>query len=239
MAGAADYANIAAASVAFVGSHFALSHPLRAPLVARIGEKGFLGLYSLVAFAMLGWIIWAYRAAPAAPLWWEPVDAIWAIGSAIMLVASIFLMGSLIRNPALPDPIGPGPTGQAKPVPVPTGVFAVTRHPMLWAFALWGVAHILVFPDPANIIVAVAMTFLALVGAHMQDRKKAVLQPDFWPQWRSRTSYWPFAAIARGDARFGGFGMHALAGGLLVWLAASWAHIPLTGWAAGVWRWLG
>lgn len=234
MTDAAAYTNVTAAAVAFVGSHFLLSHPLRAPLVRALGEKGFLGLYSLIAFAILGWIIWAYRATPAAPLWWEPTDAIWAVGSAIMLVASILLMGSLVRNPAMPDP-----TGATKPVPVATGVFAVTRHPMMWAFALWGVAHILVFPDPANVIVAAAMTVLALVGAHLQDVKKAQLQPGFWPQWQARTSYWPFAAIARGDARFGGFGMHALAGGLVVWLVASWAHIPLAGWDAGVWRWIG
>ena len=27
-------------------------------------------------------------------------------------------------------------------------------------------------------------------------------------------------------------------GGLVVWLVATWAHIPLSGWAAGIWRWL-
>lgn len=234
MLDAAAYTNVGAAAAAFVGSHFLLSHPLRRPLAGALGEKGFLGLYSLVSLATLDWVIWAYRASPAAPLWWEPTDAIWAVGSAIMLVASILLMGSLIRNPALPHP----EARAAEDVPLPTGVFAVTRHPMMWSFALWGIAHILVFPDPANVIVAGAMTFLALVGAHLQDRKKAQLQPDFWPAWQRRTSYWPFAAIARGDARFGGFGMHALAGGLVVWLLASWAHIPLAGWEAGIWRWL-
>ena len=234
MTDAAAYTDVGAAAAAFVGSHFLLSHPLRAPLVARIGERGFLLLYSLVAFAALGWVIQAYRAAPAVPLWWEPTDAIWAVGTAIMLAASILLMGSLVRNPAFPHP----EARASEDLPAPRGVFAVTRHPMMWSFALWGVAHILVFPDPANVIVAGSMIVLALVGAHLQDRKKAALQPDFWPRWQQRTSYWPFAAIARGDARFGGFGMHALAGGLVVWLVASWAHIPLAGWDAGIWRWL-
>lgn len=227
--------HVLAACIAFVGTHVLLSHPLRAPLVARIGERGFLLLYSLVAAATLGWIVVAYRAAPAVPLWWEPTDAIWAIGSALMLVASILLMGSLIRNPALPHP----EARTAADIPAATGVFAVTRHPMMWASALWGVAHILVFPDPANVVVAVAIIVLALVGAGLQDRKKAKLQPDFWPGWQRRTSYWPFAAIARGDARFAGFGLHALAGGMVIWLGATWAHIPLSGWAAGVWRWIG
>ena len=98
--------------------------------------------------------------------------------------------------------------------------------------------HILVFPDPTNIVLSLAIIILALVGAHLQDRKKERLQPDFWRQWERRTSYWPFAAIAAGRARIGRIGMHALAGGTVVWLAATWAHIPLAGWAAGIWRWI-
>lgn len=217
------------AAIAFVGTHFLLSHPLRAPLVRVTGEAGFLGLYSLVAFATLIWLALAYRAAPAgAPLW--PVgDTLWAVATIVMLVASVLFMGSLVRNPALPDP-----TDRKKPVPAPSGVFAITRHPMMWGFALWGVAHIIAFPDPSNIVLCAAMIVLALVGAHMQDRKKARLEPDFWPEWERRTSYWPFAS----GQRIGSLGGHALGGGVVVWLAATWAHIPLAGWAAGVWKWI-
>ena len=84
-----------------------------------------------------------------------------------------------------------------------------------------------------------AIIVLALVGAAMQDRKKRTLQPAMWPGWEQRTSYLPFAAVAAGRARLRGFGIHALAGGLLVWLVATWAHMPLAGWAAGIWRWIG
>ncbi len=219
------------AAVAFVGTHFLLSHPLRASLVRALGEKGFLLLYSIVAFATLGWLAMAYRAAPAeAPLW--PVgDGLWAVGTVVMLAGSILFMGSLIRNPAMPE-------AKTDSAPEAHGVFAITRHPMMWGFALWGLVHILVFPDPSNIVLAGAMIVLALVGAHMQDRKKQALQPDFWREWERRTSYWPFAAVASGRATVGKIGMHALGGGFVVWLAASWAHLPLAGWPAGVWRWI-
>ena len=106
---------------------------------------------------------------------------------------------------------------------------------MMWGFAIWGVVHILVFPMPSNIVLAAAIIVLALVGAHLQDRKKAALQPDIWPSWEARTSYWPFA----GPTPIGRFRGHDIAGGVVVWLAATWAHIPLAGWAAGVWRWIG
>jgi uncharacterized membrane protein len=42
---------LALATLAFVGSHLLLSHPLRPVLAARLGKRGFLGLYSLVALA--------------------------------------------------------------------------------------------------------------------------------------------------------------------------------------------
>ncbi len=225
---------VLAASLAFVGTHFLLSHPLRAPIVQAVGEKGFLGIYSLVAFATLGWMIVAYRSDIETNMMWPVGDGLWAVATVSMAFAAILLMGSLIGNPAMPDPEGKiGVPAEAK------GVFAITRHPMLWSFALWGVAHIIVYPVAKNIIVAVAIIVLSLVGAALQDSKKKRLKPQDWRRWEAMTSYWPFAAIVQRRARFGRFGMHTLAGGLIVWLAATWAHIPLAGWPAGIWRWIG
>lgn len=98
--------SLIAASLAFVGLHFALSHPLRAPLVRMLGELGFRGLYSLVALACFVWMIMAFRAVGpgGAPLWDGMGSVIWAIATVITLIASVLLIGSFIRNPALPDP---------------------------------------------------------------------------------------------------------------------------------------
>lgn len=225
---------VALAAAAFVGSHFALSHPWRRPLVAALGEGGFLGLYSLVAALLLGAVAWAYVAAPAtAPLW--PVgDTLWAIATVLMLASAILLAGSLVGNPAMVNP------GGATPVPVePRSVFAVTRHPMMWSFAIWGGCHVLVYPVAKNIVVALAMTFLALAGAAMQDRKHAARDPAAWLGWQMRTGFVPFAAIAAGRARPRLPGAPVLLGGTAIWLAATWAHLPLAGWPAGIWRWIG
>ncbi|OYY70008.1 NnrU family protein [Sphingomonas sp. 28-63-12] len=222
---------VAIAATSFVGSHFLLSHPLRAPLVKALGNLGFTLVYAVVAFATLGWMANAYKAAPiTAPLW--PVgDVLWAVSSLIMLLASVLLMGSLIGNPALPGPAAAAPA-KAR------GAFAITRHPMMWSFALWSLAHVLVFPVEANIILAVAIAILALVGAALQDAKKRTLVPEVWHVWEQRTGYWPFAAIAAGKAKFGGFRPHDIAGGAVIWLAATWAHLPMAGIAAGIWRWV-
>lgn len=223
---------VLAAAGAFAASHLVLSHPLRRPLVETMGERGFLVIYTLVAVATLGATVWAYRAAPATVPLWIPGDGLWALATLVMLLASILLLGSFVGNPTRP---GLGPLTAAPPA---RGVFSVTRHPMMWAIALWGLAHILVYPVEKNIALAAPIVVLALVGAALQDRKKLALDPAGFSDWQARTSYWPFAAIARGRATFGGFGGHALGGGLVVWLVATWAHRPLAGWPAGIWRWL-
>jgi uncharacterized membrane protein len=92
-------------------------------------------------------------------------------------------------------------------------------------------------PAFLGIYSAIAAATIGWLEPAGQDRKKEALQPATWPAWESKTSYWPFAAIISGKAELGGFGMHALVGGLMLWLAATWLHMPLAGWKAGVWRW--
>ncbi len=221
--------SLIAACVAFVGTHFLLSHPLRAGLVARMGPLPFQGLYSVVALATFAWIVIAYRAIDPQPPLWPVGDALWAAATAAMLVGSVLFAGSLIGNPALPGmPLGA--------VPEAEGVFAITRHPMMWGFALWGLVHIAVNPTPKSIILSKTIVVLALLGSYLQDRKKARLQPDFWREWSARTSYWPFV---RGGRFLTSRGWIAIVVGTALWLALSWAHIPFSGWPAGVWRWIG
>ncbi len=220
------------AAMAFVGTHFLLSHPLRAPLVRAMGEGAFLGIYSVIALVTTIWMIVAYGTAPSTVPFWLVGDGLWAVATVLMLIASILLAGSLVGNPAFPKP------GAAHAAPGSArGVYAITRHPMLWSFAIWGCVHILVYPLAKSFIVTSAIILLSLVGAVFQDRKKERLQPQTWPDWERHTSYFPLAAIIGGRARFGGFGRVAIVGGVVIWLAATWAHIPLSGWRAGIWRW--
>ncbi|MDP9043913.1 MAG: NnrU family protein [Pseudomonadota bacterium] len=221
------------AAIAFVGTHFLLSHPLRAPMVRATGEGPFIGIYSAVAFGTLAWMVLAYIATPATPPWWTVGDGLWAVATVLMLIASILLAGSLVGNPAFPKPGAPNPAPD-----VARGVYAVTRHPMMWSFTVWGMAHMLVYPVGKTFIVTLAVIVLSLVGAALQDRKKERLQPQLWPAWERQTSYFPFAAVVAGRAHLGGFGPYAWLGGLAFWLAATWAHGPLSGWPAGIWRWI-
>lgn len=219
--------SLAAASIALLGTHFALSHPLRAPLVKAMGEAPFLGLYSLVAAACIVWMIFAFRAAPAADLGGATGEVGWIVSIMLTLPALVLFLGSLWKNPALPNP-GAGATVMRGP----TGVFAVTRHPMMWGFALWALSHLVLWWSWRTTIVASAVLILALVGAHFQDRKKAALTGAAWEEWEAKTSYWPkFERIF--DA-----GAALWLAAIAVWLLLTWLHIPISGAPAGVWRWV-
>ncbi|SNS40063.1 NnrU family protein [Sphingopyxis indica] len=219
----------------FVGSHLILSHPLREPLAGRMGERAFQIVYSVVAIATLVMVVQAWRSMPPEPPLWAVDDPLWALASLIVLVASILFMGSLVGNPALPAP-GAAATAQR----APRGVFAITRHPMMWGFALWALAHALVMPTPAQLVLSATIAFLALVGAAGQDVKKAKQMGDAWRHWTARTSYLPFARQFGGAAPWGDTipRGHALWGGIVVWLIATWAHGALGYIAAGIWRWI-
>lgn len=216
---------LVAANTAFVGTHFIMSHPIRAGLVAKLGEMGFQVVYSLVSFATLAWVYFAFKAAPPADL--QPSGEIgWTIATILMLPAMILLSGSIIGNPALPTPMA-----QEQARAEPKGVFLVTRHPMMWGFALWAASHIIIWWSWRTVITALAMGILALVGAYLQDRKKAQLMGDAWHQWSSRTSYWPRLSA------FGRVGALPWTVGLILFVFFSWLHLPLGGIPAGIWRW--
>lgn len=218
------------ASVTFVGTHFLMSHPLRAGMVGALGEKGFAIVYTIVSLSTFGWMIWAYPAASAeapAPLW-DAGRVGWIVATLLMWLGSVLFMGSLRRNPAFPRPGKP-----ITHIDDPNGVFAITRHPMMWGFALWALVHIIVNPTVASLVLSFAIIFLALVGAAMQDRKKAALIGDLWRDWQSKTSYTPYGRGLKSADAF------ALAAGTILWLVASWAHGALGYRPAGIWAFFG
>jgi uncharacterized membrane protein len=208
-------------AIAFVGTHFLLSHPLRAPLVRTAGEGPFRGIYSLVALITFGLMIYFYRIIGREPPLWVAGDALWLLATLLMWIGSIQFVGSFVGNPALPG--ARGPRGG------PSAVFRITRHPMMWGFATWAIVHLIVVAMPKALLFDGAILLLALAGAVGQDRKKAALMGERWHEWTAQTAFIPFT---RGLANPGAV---ALVGGTLLFLIATWAHpVP-----AGFWRWVG
>ena len=212
---------LALAAAAFVGTHFLLSHPLRRPIVQRIGEGPFRGIYSLVALLTFGLTIWIYyRIGRQQPLW-TVGEAGWIVATLLMWLGAILFAGSFIGNPALPGTRGP--RGRT-----PGGVIAITRHPMMWGFAIWAIVHAMMVGTGKALILDGAILFLALVGSMMQDRKKRALMGEDWHDWTAQTAFFPFARGLRNP------GLFAFAAGTALFLVATWLHpFPV-----GLWHWL-
>jgi uncharacterized membrane protein len=174
-------------------------------------------------------MVLAFRRTPYQTMAWDgQAEWLWIVASLVTIVSLVLVLGSFAGNPAAPGARLPegGP-------PPPRGVFRVTRHPMMWGFALWALAHILIAPTGRTLVLAGSIAVLALVGAALQDRKKRQLIGGGWYGWESQTSYWP------NFARLGSAGWKLWLGALIAWLVLTWAHIPLAYVPAGPWRWAG
>ncbi len=124
--------------LAFTLTHVGLSSArVRPRLVAALGEVGFLGLYSVIALAIFIPLVWLYFASKHAgsALWVLPRGPAltWAVYVG-MSVAFILLVSSFLR---------PSPGGVVPGDTTPHGVYRITRHPMVMAFVVFALVHLL------------------------------------------------------------------------------------------------
>lgn len=206
--------------LAFVVSHIALATPpLRDALVARMGETGFMIGYSILSLVLLFGAIQAYQGVPDRQLWTAGPGA-WLVSNAVMLVASILFAGSLTpANRALAG-VGARATGG------PSGVMRITRHPMMWAFALWAGVHMLLSGNLPTVLLAGGLGVLALFGSAMQDVKKRRAMGADWAAYEAATSYWPLGAQLAGRQPWSSLWPGALPVGLgiILYLVLTWLH---------------
>ncbi|MBV9247882.1 MAG: NnrU family protein [Acetobacteraceae bacterium] len=168
---------------------------LRDSLVARIGEGPFRGVFSLLSIAVLVFLILAWVSAPTTLLWSTPIWLRWIL-AIVMLGAFILFVASVAQpNPTMIR--GESAIGQP-----PRGIQRITRHPMLWSFAIWAAVHIIGNGDTAAIVFFGAFLVTALAGMPSIDAKLARREPATWQALSAATSIVPFAAIANRRNRF-------------------------------------
>ncbi|MEO0500640.1 MAG: NnrU family protein [Pseudomonadota bacterium] len=216
-------AELSIAMLLFVGTHFLMSHPLRAPIVSRLGERGFQGVYSLVALATLIWAVRAWNDAPAGQLWFQYFE-VGVAAHLAMIVALILLTGSVMA----PNPALAGAEGALAKVDEPRGVMKVTRHPMMWGIAIWAFVHIVTNADPGTLVFGGGIAILALVGAAAQDMKKRRLIGAAWSDYAVKTSYWP--------KLWRWVGLGPLIAGIALYALLIWAHPLLFGQTTRLWE---
>jgi uncharacterized membrane protein len=200
----------------FVISHLVISSKLVRPkLVGAAGAQAYLGIYSLVAFATLVPLIFAfsYHKHSGPMLWYlRNHDTMRGLSMLLMLFAFIFFAGSLV-NPA-PSGIRGAAIGQ------PHRILKITRHPSFVAFILFGFAHLLMNGWLGDIGFFGTFSALGIVGGLHQDSRKLGELGAGYSELKRASSFFPGAAIISGRQRFGADDVPWLAIGLGVALFA-------------------
>lgn len=141
--------------ILFFGTHYYSAFRSRAAgadIKERMGEKKYMGLYSLIALAGFALIIWGYNVAPGGnALFSTPISLRWL--SALLLLAAFVLQVSAFA-----------PAGHIK---------RKVKHPMVLAVALWGLAHLLYGGDIVAVLIFGGFFLYAVI-----DRLMLLRRPD-------------------------------------------------------------
>jgi uncharacterized membrane protein len=189
-----DLGPLLLAALLWLGLHIGLAGTrLRDRVVARLGENGFRAAFSVASVAAIWFLVSRYNAAPTTPLWTAPEGLRRAL-ALLMLPALVLLVASV----ATPNPTA---VGGERIVAEPRGIQRITRHPMLWGFALWAAVHVIGNGDSAGLVFFGAFLVTALAGMPSIDAKLARRSPGAWAGLSAGTSILPFGAIAAGRNR--------------------------------------
>jgi uncharacterized membrane protein len=190
---------LALAALVLPLSHFGISSTsLRDALVRRVGEPGYLGLYSLVTVVAFAWLVAAYRHAPSAPLWYAPAGVKLLVDLLVLLAFLLVVVGV-----ATPNPSAVGAEALLDRPDVARGILRITRNPFLWGVGLWALAHIVATGDLSDVLLFASVGSLGWVGSFLIDAKKARRLGERWRRFADATSNVPFAAVAGGRQTLG------------------------------------
>lgn len=215
------------AFAAFFASHTVPARPpVRTWLASALGERGYLVVYAGVSLGVLGWLIAAAAHAPFVELWAFRPWQLW-VPNAVMPV--VCLLAS--HGVAAPNPLGFGGRGNDRFDPDAPGIIGLTRHPVLWALALWSLSHLVANGDLAHVILFATFAAFALLGMGMLDRRirRRVGEAE-WRRLAGRTSLVPGAALLAGRWRPRA-GPDPLRSGIALgaWAGLLWLHEAVIG----------
>lgn len=209
--------------LAFAGSHLLLSSlTLRPRITGRIGERAFLGLYSLLSLALFVPLVSIYleHRHEGAFLWTVSMTP-----AVTWLVYALMTVGVLLVVAGLGSPAPTSLLGERDAPPV-HGMHRITRHPLIMGFGWIGLAHLIPNASPTDVAFFAGLPVFAVIGCrHQELRMRASRGPGF-AAYLEATPFLPFTGRETLQ------GLRELPAWIwIVTIAASaglrWAHTPL------------
>lgn len=208
-------------------THYGISSTrLRDLLVARLGETPYRAVYGLIALGALIWLSSAYHGADYLPLW-PPLPALAIVTHLCMLLACVLLVGGL----STANPTAMEQSAALERADVVRGVLRITRHPVMWAIALWGIGHLVARGDLAALLLFGGLAAFAISGTVVLDRKFERRAGEPYRRFAAATSAVPFVAILSGRQRLAlrEIGLRRFGGALLLFALLLAVHPLLFG----------
>lgn len=190
--------NLIAAALVFLGIHLFVSGTrLRDAITRAIGERPYLGLFSLASLIVIIWLVSSYNAAYANAenrVLYDLGIGVRHLG--IPVVALAFLLG--VQGLLTPNPTSVQQEKTAATESTVRGVLRITRHPFLWGIMIWAAFHVAANGDLASVILFGTFFVNALLGTFLIDAKRKRKLGRVWDSFAYKTSNLPFAAALSG-----------------------------------------
>jgi uncharacterized membrane protein len=179
--------------ILFAGTHVGLTmRPIRQPLTARLGETGFIFVYSvtaIVTFAALVHYVALHRFAERQTLLLVTIPPVRGALLGLSLIGFTLCITAVLLYPRLPMAIF---RHRAMPA---RGVQQITRHPFFSGIAIWAAAHSMLAQSNVTFAFFVGFVALAFVGGLHQDRRLAAELGEPYRAYLAATSFWPLVAV--------------------------------------------
>ncbi len=185
---------VAALWLAFAATHMGMSSLAWRPrLVGVLGERGFLGVYSIVALVVFSGLVWYYVThRHMGPLLWAlPIGPVglWALYGLQGVAWTLVLGGTLQPSPATTGTFAPG----TAPPPSVRGIHRITRHATFMGVGLFGALHLVVQGFASDVAFWAGFPIFAVLGCRHQDQRKLATQGPAYRAWHEQTPFWPFS----------------------------------------------
>ena len=151
------WGGFALAFAAFLGTHFVPTRPpIRERLITTFGRRAWFSAYGIVSLAVTAWVIVAAGHAPYVEIWPQLAWTRWVPNVLTPLAIALAVLGLPARTVTLGGP------RKSRLDPVRPGMAALTRHPLLWALALWSLSHLAPNGSVAHVLLFGSFAVMAL-----------------------------------------------------------------------------